>query len=211
MEHGTPFGENPTRPNRITSDANNPVVAEKKALRKEIRAQRRNRRDTQTEQDLAQESAGYARQAAALSQLQQAGCVASFEPMRTEPNISQLNSEISQFARIIYPITLENLDLSWRDAQTGEDLGLDGIALADCIIAPGLAVDVRGYRLGQGGGCYDGALGRRRSGVAVIMTAFDSEIVEAVPREPHDRAVDAVLTSTQVRWFEPAPGQAPLA
>ena len=123
--------------------------------------------------------------------------------MRTEPDLTHLNTTLeARGVRLLVPITLDNLELSWRDQTSGSDLGRGGIAEADVIIAPGLAVDVRGYRLGQGGGCYDGSLPRRRTGTPVIMAAFDSEVLDdPVPTEPHDLPVDAVLTPSGVRWF----------
>ena len=38
-------------------------------------------------------------------------------------------------------------------------LGVDAVATADVVLVPGLAVSTSGDRLGQGGGCYDRALG----------------------------------------------------
>ena len=48
-------------------------------------------------------------------------------------------------------------------------LGPDAVALADLVLAPGLAVDRTGTRMGQGGGCYDKALPRRRPGTPVVV------------------------------------------
>ena len=38
------------------------------------------------------------------------------------------------------------------------ELGTDAIKLADVVLAPAIAVDTRGVRLGQGGGWYDRAI-----------------------------------------------------
>lgn len=61
----------------------------------------------------------------------------------------------------------------------------------DLLVVPGLAFDVRGARLGYGGGYYDRTL--VGAGPAV-MYAFACQRVESVPEEPHDQRVTAVVT-----------------
>lgn len=68
----------------------------------------------------------------------------------------------------------------------------DALATADLIIVPAALVDRDGYRLGWGGGFYDRALVGRD--VPVFALVHDDEVVDAVPRETHDRPVAGVLT-----------------
>ncbi|QWW20592.1 5-formyltetrahydrofolate cyclo-ligase [Schaalia sp. 19OD2882] len=74
------------------------------------------------------------------------------------------------------------------------------LACADVVLAPALAVDASGTRLGQGGGWYDRALLHVREGVPVVAAVFDEEVLPAgtIPRETHDRSVNAVITPTRV-------------
>ena len=53
-------------------------------------------------------------------------------------------------------------------------------------------------RLGRGGGYYDRFLARLRRGTALLGIAFDRQIVDAVPTEPHDVPVDCVITERRV-------------
>jgi 5-formyltetrahydrofolate cyclo-ligase len=72
------------------------------------------------------------------------------------------------------------------------------------LLAPALAVDVAGGRIGKAGGYYDRLIAglddvdahRRPLVVAVV---HDDEVLESVPVEPHDRRVDAVLTPSGFR------------
>lgn len=64
----------------------------------------------------------------------------------------------------------------------------------DLMLVPGVAFDRFGGRLGRGGGYYDRIL-EAYTGRTVAM-AFDFQLVEQVPVEPHDRPVDAVVTET---------------
>jgi 5-formyltetrahydrofolate cyclo-ligase len=60
------------------------------------------------------------------------------------------------------------------------------------IVVPGLAFDAQGFRLGYGGGYYDRLLAGPH-GKAVGL-CFQMQLVDEVPREPWDRAVDALAT-----------------
>ncbi len=64
-------------------------------------------------------------------------------------------------------------------------------------IVPGLAFTLQGDRLGQGGGCYDRYLNDHPETVSLAL-AFDDQIVDALPSEPHDRRVDWIITPTRV-------------
>lgn len=68
----------------------------------------------------------------------------------------------------------------------------DALATADLIIVPAALVDRQGYRLGWGGGFYDRALVGRTA--AVFALVHEDEVVDAVPRESHDRPVDGIVT-----------------
>ncbi|HSK90983.1 MAG TPA: 5-formyltetrahydrofolate cyclo-ligase [Euzebyales bacterium] len=64
----------------------------------------------------------------------------------------------------------------------------------DVVIAPGVAFDALGRRIGYGSGFYDRLLPRLRPGTPVIAAAFAVQIVAAVPEAAHDVRVDAVVT-----------------
>ncbi|ALJ56602.1 5-formyltetrahydrofolate cyclo-ligase family protein [Candidatus Xiphinematobacter sp. Idaho Grape] len=64
----------------------------------------------------------------------------------------------------------------------------------DLILVPGLAFDLRGGRLGRGGGHYDRILSRPDCVGKVIGVCYAAQVVEYVPRERHDLPVGALLT-----------------
>ncbi|MBU0662424.1 MAG: 5-formyltetrahydrofolate cyclo-ligase [Candidatus Diapherotrites archaeon] len=76
------------------------------------------------------------------------------------------------------------------------------IALEDIqmVIAPGLAFDESGARIGFGRGCYDKFLEVLPKGVPVVALAFDFQVMPAgkIPKEGHDKEVDAVITEMRV-------------
>ncbi len=67
----------------------------------------------------------------------------------------------------------------------------------DLVLVPGLAFDVRGKRLGRGKGFYDRLLAQV-SGIKCGV-ALDEQIVQELPAEAHDIAMNYILTPT--RWI----------
>ncbi|MCG8460854.1 MAG: 5-formyltetrahydrofolate cyclo-ligase [Holophagales bacterium] len=65
----------------------------------------------------------------------------------------------------------------------------------DVALVLGLAFDFQGMRLGYGGGYFDRFLAGRA--LFKIGLAFDLQIVEALPIEPHDVPMDAVVTEAR--------------
>lgn len=68
----------------------------------------------------------------------------------------------------------------------------------DVVLVPGVAFDARGWRLGHGAGFYDRLLPRLRPATTVIAVAFEAQIVDAVPHEPHDVPIPTIVTERRV-------------
>ena len=60
------------------------------------------------------------------------------------------------------------------------------------VLAPGVAFDRCGRRLGQGGGYYDRFLARTRA--MRVGICHDFALVERVPTQAHDLAMDSIIT-----------------
>ena len=149
-----------------------------------------------------------------LPEVLAAGTVAAYVSIGTEPATAEvLNVLQSRKVRVLLPVVRDDLDLDWAIYENrarlsperlglltpdGPRLGLEGIAAADVVLVPALAVAEDGNRLGRGGGCYDRALQRVRPGVPVVALLHDGELLPAVPAEPHDRKVSAVVTPSGV-------------
>lgn len=68
----------------------------------------------------------------------------------------------------------------------------------DWVLVPGLGFDRQGFRLGRGGGYYDRLLATLAPPIACWSIAFDCQLVDALPREPHDQPVHGVITPTEM-------------
>lgn len=128
--------------------------------------------------------------------------VTSYAWVPGEPPTTALNEALAaRGVTVLLPVTLPDLDLDWRDAADPDAtlLGTHAVDRADLVLAPGLAVDPTGTRMGQGGGCYDRALPRRRPGTPVVVVLHPGELADAtdepLPRAAHDAPVDAVVTA----------------
>jgi 5-formyltetrahydrofolate cyclo-ligase len=78
-----------------------------------------------------------------------------------------------------------------------------GAARIDLILLPLLGFDARGHRLGNGGGYYDRALGGPRPGRRPLLVgyAYAAQEMAAIPAEPWDVRLDAVITEKGLRRF----------
>jgi 5-formyltetrahydrofolate cyclo-ligase len=66
------------------------------------------------------------------------------------------------------------------------------------ILAPLLAFDRRGGRLGQGGGHYDRILQELKpQGVTAVGLAFAAQEIASVPAGPHDQKLDWIVTERE--------------
>jgi 5-formyltetrahydrofolate cyclo-ligase len=68
----------------------------------------------------------------------------------------------------------------------------------DIFIVPGVAFARSGHRLGRGGGYYDCTLARRGPQARTLGVTFDINLLDALPTEAHDVAVDFVVTERGV-------------
>ncbi len=168
----------------------------KSAARALIRERRRARRDRG---ETTAYGPAYAAQLLRWLDDRTPGTITAYESWATEPPTGPLLAALVDAGwRVLVPETLADKDLSWHEYASDVDLGKDGVATADVLLIPALAVDPAGYRLGQGGGSYDRTLPRARPDAPVVAMVFPDEVVAQVPREPHDRRVDAVLTADGV-------------
>lgn len=77
------------------------------------------------------------------------------------------------------------------------------VVTPDILLVPLAGFDRSGHRIGYGAGYYDRSFAQIRQlrHVVAIGLAFDVQEVDAVPSEPHDVALDFVLTDTSTFDF----------
>ena len=129
-----------------------------------------------------------------------AGNIAAYVPLPTEPGSEALLPALRQTNRTVFlPVTLPEGQLAWT---AGQDPALfTSAVLRSCaaILAPAMAVDRRGVRMGKGGGYYDRALAGLTVPVAALV--YDEDLLPHLPREPHDVPVHAAITPSGIITF----------
>lgn len=68
----------------------------------------------------------------------------------------------------------------------------------DLLIVPGVAFDLKGNRLGYGGGYYDRFFPLLREDVPLVALVFDCQIRNEVPVDEWDRRVDYIITEKRI-------------
>jgi 5-formyltetrahydrofolate cyclo-ligase len=188
-----------------------PLAERKQRLREQALINR----DAQPDKD--ELSRAICRRAIALSDYARAGTVLWYLDVRTEVRTRcDLPAALAGGKRIIVPYCvgpelalfhLESMDElgvgRYRIMEPKADLrGLPAKRLEpvdlDLILAPGVAFDRRGARLGHGFAYYDKLLRRARPDVALVGLAFECQLFPEVPTEVHDVFVHKIVTELAV-------------
>jgi 5-formyltetrahydrofolate cyclo-ligase len=184
------------------------VSHQKRALRAELRGRRRIL--TSSERELATK-----RLSENLIELVErigAKSLAAYLPASDEPNIRPfLDWAEAKKLRLLLPVSRDDGLLDWAVLSGAETRGLDGmpepvgellgpIAIndVDLIVVPAASIDRSGMRLGWGRGYFDRTLGSMEKCPPVYAVVFDSEFVDSLPSELHDRRVNGVVTPSGI-------------
>jgi 5-formyltetrahydrofolate cyclo-ligase len=144
-----------------------------------------------------------------LPQAQMAGTAAVYYSIGSEPGTRGLVYALwKRGTYVLLPLLRPDGDLDWASYEGPDSLvtgprglaepaesprGPEAVARADVVLAPALAVDRAGNRLGRGGGSYDRALARVGPLIPVIALLYDAELLGRLPAEPHDTPVRAAV------------------
>ena len=183
------------------------------ARRAEIRAEMKAARQALSDEAQQQAAEALARQLLPL--LSHASTIALYAAVRGEISLAPVAAALDARA-LCWPRVQENFGLSFHEATPSELLGgvygipeppesppVDPRAL-DAILVPGTAFSPAGGRLGMGGGYYDRFLPRLRADCLVIGVAYDWQLQDALPLQPHDTKMNHVVTDRQCLHCEMA-------
>jgi 5-formyltetrahydrofolate cyclo-ligase len=146
-------------------------------------------------------------------------CVATFIPVRGEPGIAPVNRWLAQQPCRMLPVLGEDRILRFRAWEENAGLTPNRFGIPEppahahtppesfftdaqtpfLVLAPCLAFDRSGHRIGYRGGYYDATLAYLRGllPVTAIGVAFAFQEVPAVPHEPHDATLDWIITESE--------------
>jgi 5-formyltetrahydrofolate cyclo-ligase len=140
--------------------------------------------------------------------------IAAFLPTPTEPPITQfLTDFLDGGGSCVVPESGVDGTLSWHTLERGFESNLvrdsQGMPIpaktnptvlgdVDAVLVPAAAVDREGNRLGWGKGYYDRFLDSIDSSTVVIAVVFDSDVLDDIPAEPHDKTVNLIVTERDI-------------
>ena len=138
----------------------------------------------------------------------QGGVVAGFFPMRSEVDPRPLMQGLAaKGLKLALPcVTPDGLvfrlwalgdPLAKRRFGLSEPLNTAPAVTPDAFIVPLAAFDRRCHRIGYGAGYYDRALAQCPQALKIGI-GFAAQEIPAVPNEPHDQVLDAVVTEEGV-------------
>lgn len=149
--------------------------------------------------------------------LPQATIAAAFWPIRSEVDPRPLMFALREKgAALALPAILQKNRMVFRSFTPGDllvEMGFNTVGpdeAAQCvdpdlILMPLAAFDENGNRIGYGAGYYDRAVASLRlkgANPTLIGLAFDCQKVDAIPAEPHDVPLQAVLTESGLHFFK---------
>ncbi|MEO3755162.1 5-formyltetrahydrofolate cyclo-ligase [Streptomyces sp. B6B3] len=164
-----------------------------------------------------------------LADLAPGATVAGYVSVGREPGTAGLLAALrGRGVRVLLPVLLPDFDLDWAEFEgagrlvesahagrsrllepRGPRLGRAAVTDAAVVLLPGVAVDRDGVRIGRGGGSFDRVLGRLAAAgaePALVALVYGHEMVERLPREPHDRSVHVAVTPEGVHRFPSGEG-----
>ena len=142
--------------------------------------------------------------------------VAGYSPIRSEIDpVPLMRSLAARGAQLALPVIIaRNEPLMFRVWHPDSALvpGALGILeplpeapqlMPDILLVPLAAFDRAGHRIGYGAGHYDRTFAQLRAvkPFTAIGLAFDTQEIEMIPMQPHDVALDFVLTETRMIDF----------
>ncbi|MBI3542331.1 MAG: 5-formyltetrahydrofolate cyclo-ligase [Deltaproteobacteria bacterium] len=141
--------------------------------------------------------------------------VALYFPIRGEVDTRAFHAHLRSgrkrclFPRVAKAAKLQPLEFfevaDWSELRLGafgigEPVPLPGVAPVkpDVVLVPGTAFSLDAHRLGYGAGHYDATVDAwkaegQRASVRLVGLAYEFQIVERLPSEPHDQRLDFVV------------------
>ncbi len=173
---------------------------EKKELRREMKRQTL----ALTESEVKRQSEAAMKILLQQVEFRRPSMVALFAPLADEIQLLPLVEKLS--CRVVLP-RVEGDDMEFYDYDSGamqigsfgivEPQGVEPVEAEqiDLMVVPGVAFTAAGDRLGRGKGYYDRYLSREGFRAFCVGVCYEHQVVESLPVEPHDKAMDEVVSS----------------
>jgi 5-formyltetrahydrofolate cyclo-ligase len=184
-------------------------------LKKNLRAELLNRRDSIPHSERTQKDRAIKKSLFDLKEFKNARTILMYVSFRSEVDTTSYLADIVNMGKqLVVPLVKsKQKTLALYKIKSTSELspGYMGIpeptAGKDCLISlneielaviPGSGFDPEGNRLGYGGGYYDRLLSKAETHITTVALAFEEQIKENIPAEPHDIKMDIIITDKRV-------------
>jgi 5-formyltetrahydrofolate cyclo-ligase len=148
-----------------------------------------------------------------LDEYKNAGTVFTYISFKNEVStLSLIDDMLKSGKRVIVPYTdtvntaiipteiknlgdLKRCSFGYLEPKSGQYEDPSGF---DLIIVPGVAFDKNLNRIGFGKGYYDRILCKRKKDVKAAAIAYEFQVMDEIPSEPHDVKMDMIITEENI-------------
>ena len=182
-------------------------------MKDKLRQQMLGKRNSLSQEELLKKSRHIQRRLLDLREYQQAHIICFYVSYGHEVFTHELIKRcLMKGKQVVVPLShpeTHTLSLSllkkWDDLAPGtyhilepkkEAQHIIDVGALELIIVPGVAFDYKGNRIGHGKGYYDNLL--TTTNALSIGLAFEFQLVESIPADSHDIAVDMIITEKRI-------------
>ncbi len=119
--------------------------------------------------------------------------------------------KISWQQRHMIPVRINSLETGFSTEVAGLRNPITGVPMPieeiDLVVAPALAFDRKGNRLGRGGSYYDRFFANEELKASRCGFAFAEQLVDSIPVTERDEPVDFLVTDERVIYFNERQGE----
>jgi 5-formyltetrahydrofolate cyclo-ligase len=156
-----------------------------------------------------------------LDELRNAGVLFFFASFRTEVDtIGVIKKSLAEGKRVVLPkvdkgqhilllYEIKNMDelspgyMGIPEPPVDTEDRIFHLNDVDVEIIPGAGFDISGNRIGYGAGYYDILLSGLRKDIPLISLAYEEQIVDSIPSEPHDIKIQVIVTDRRIIRCKP--------
>lgn len=172
------------------------------------------RRNSITHEEVMEKSAMIQKMVLELPIYRKAKTIGLYASFNNEVSTAVVfNDSVKEGKKVLFPCIMEEKrELVFTPVQRLNELrqgpfgimapcskgGKNYIGEVELLFIPGVAYDLKGGRLGYGGGYYDRSMGKLIKRPFIAALAYEFQIVDEVPVIPHDIRVDVIITEQRV-------------
>ncbi|SHO50178.1 5-formyltetrahydrofolate cyclo-ligase [Anaerocolumna xylanovorans] len=182
----------------------------------EVRQEIKGKKEKLTKEQIAAKSEIITKYFTALTEYRNCSQIILYAAFNQEVNtLPLINQALKDGKKVALPKVMGK-DIEFFYIESFNDTGISSLGIPEpdiqnkielltdtvnVILVPGLAFDMEGNRIGYGKSYYDAYFAAHKAEFLKIAFAYDFQVYESIPREPHDVKIDFIITDTFSKSF----------